>query len=293
MISHAFREGRVAKIGKAFGRQAIEGLLAICQNSAAERVSHQSRTANTAADGVRRQWLRDRTRTAGLINREGIWHIDKRFRGRRLCESTGEGDLAKAQEYLTRRLEEARQASLFGERPSRSFRQATIKYLEENRLKRSIADDALHLRQLIGSLAICRLLPCTWERYVRSSTRGGVKAERPRPSIWRWASCDISAAGVSFEDRQDLLGHRSARITTHYSAAELQSLLEAANPVCEAGSRKTPALVMLKRKAPTAVAVSADWIAVWEGARPGDLKEFYRLYRRDVASDHALVKFPQ
>jgi integrase len=27
----------------------------------------------------------------------------------------------------------------------------------------------------------------------------------------------LRAAGVSFEDRQDLLGHRSCRITTHYS----------------------------------------------------------------------------
>jgi hypothetical protein len=38
---------------------------------------------------------------------------------------------------------------------------------------------------------------------------------------------------VSFEDRQDLLGHRSGRITTHYSAAELSRLLAAANSVCE------------------------------------------------------------
>ena len=29
----------------------------------------------------------------------------------------------------------------------------------------------------------------------------------------------LRAAGVSFEDRQDLLGHRSGRITTHYSQA--------------------------------------------------------------------------
>jgi integrase len=36
------------------------------------------------------------------------------------------------------------------------------------------------------------------------------------------------AASVSFEDRQDLLGHRSSRITTHYSAAELSKLIEAA-----------------------------------------------------------------
>lgn len=43
----------------------------------------------------------------------------------------------------------------------------------------------------------------------------------------------LRAAGISFEDRQDLLGHRSGRITTHYSSAELQNLFEAANRVCE------------------------------------------------------------
>jgi integrase len=43
----------------------------------------------------------------------------------------------------------------------------------------------------------------------------------------------LRAAGVSFEDRQDLLGHRSERITTHYSAAEIGNLVNAANKVCE------------------------------------------------------------
>lgn len=42
----------------------------------------------------------------------------------------------------------------------------------------------------------------------------------------------LRAAGVSFEDRQDLLGHKSGRITTHYSAAELKNLIIAANKVC-------------------------------------------------------------
>ena len=67
----------------------------------------------------------------------------------------------------------------------------------------------------------------------------------------------LRAAGVSYEDRQDLLGHRSGRITTHYSAGELGSLIEAANRVCEGGSRKSPALVILKNKAPAAVAANA------------------------------------
>jgi integrase len=39
-------------------------------------------------------------------------------------------------------------------------------------------------------------------------------------------------AGVSFEDRQDLLGHKSGRITTHYSAPELMKLIEASERVC-------------------------------------------------------------
>ena len=43
----------------------------------------------------------------------------------------------------------------------------------------------------------------------------------------------LRSVGVSFEDRQDLLGHRSGRITTHYSLAELQNLYEAGNKVCE------------------------------------------------------------
>ena len=57
----------------------------------------------------------------------------------------------------------------------------------------------------------------------------------------------LRAAGVTFEDRQGLLGHKSRRITTHYSAAELENLIEAANRVCGTQSRKGPALVLIKR----------------------------------------------
>ena len=44
----------------------------------------------------------------------------------------------------------------------------------------------------------------------------------------------LRETGVSFEDRQDLVGHKSGRITTHYSRAELHNLITAANRVCEA-----------------------------------------------------------
>ena len=56
----------------------------------------------------------------------------------------------------------------------------------------------------------------------------------------------LRAAGVGFEDRQDLLGHCSGRITTHYSAAELSRLLEAVNRVCERGGKR-PELLVLRR----------------------------------------------
>jgi hypothetical protein len=49
-------------------------------------------------------------------------------------------------------------------------------------------------------------------------------------------------AAVSFEDRQDVLGHKSERITSRCSTAEL--LMEPANKVVGQGSRKSPALVM-------------------------------------------------
>lgn len=55
----------------------------------------------------------------------------------------------------------------------------------------------------------------------------------------------LRAAGVSYEDRQDLLGHKSGRITTHYSAAELHNLIEAANKVCDR-SRQGPVLTLLR-----------------------------------------------
>lgn len=42
----------------------------------------------------------------------------------------------------------------------------------------------------------------------------------------------LRAAGVSFEDRQDLLGHKSRRITTYYSQSELASLILAAEKIC-------------------------------------------------------------
>lgn len=54
----------------------------------------------------------------------------------------------------------------------------------------------------------------------------------------------LRAAGVSKEDRADLLGHRTGDVTTHYSAAEIGNLVEAANLATR--SRRSPAPTVLR-----------------------------------------------
>ncbi len=62
----------------------------------------------------------------------------------------------------------------------------------------------------------------------------------------------LRAAGVGFEDRQDLLGHKSGRITTHYSSAEISHLIAAANTICLLqSSSQTLTLLRSSRKTPT------------------------------------------
>ena len=43
----------------------------------------------------------------------------------------------------------------------------------------------------------------------------------------------LRASGVSFEDRQDLLGHKSGRMTTHYSQPEIDNLLACVELLCD------------------------------------------------------------
>jgi integrase len=376
-------------------------------------------------------------RTSGLTNRGGVWHIDKQYRGVRICESTGASSVAEAEEVLAKRMTAIREANLHGLRPCRTFRAAATKYLKEYGHKKSIKDDAGQLKLLdpmIGSVDLSqvhmgtlqafkekrladgvktktlnagfavvrrilnlaasewmdesgmtwletapkiKLLPVKdgrppyplsheeqtllfqelpshlatmalykvnvgcreqevcglrWEHEVKvpeldtmvfvipadnvkngeerlvvlndvaksvvESQRGlhpthvfafATKHGKRRPltkmynTAWKSArerAADewmerhgesapagfrkvrvhdlkhtfgrrLRAAGVTFEDRQDLLGHKSGRITTHYSQSELSNLIEAANKACEGKSRKTPATSWLRRRITT------------------------------------------
>jgi len=88
---------------------------------------------------------------------------------------------------------------------------------------------------------INRMLTSGW---IRARNKGGLPQVRVH-DLKHTFGRRLRAAGVSFEDRQDLLGHRSGRITTHYSAAELTRLIEAANRVCES-EKDRPELVVLR-----------------------------------------------
>ncbi|MET0107211.1 MAG: site-specific integrase [Sedimenticola sp.] len=359
-----------------------------------------------------------RKRSPGLRNRGGVWHIEKQILSQKIHESTGTSNLEEAELILARKIEELRQATLFGARPKRCFREAATKFLEENLHLASIGDYAMHLKQLdpyIGDLPLEKVHLGTLQPFIKARRKQGIKtksinlalsvvrrilnlaarlwrdengltwletppliqmlpvtdARRPYPLSWeeqhkllralpghlarmclfkvntgcreqevcqlRWdwevpvpelgtsvfilpgervknreerlvvlnrvarsvveevrgihpdavftykghpvkniynsawkrarEAAGLSqvrvhdlkhtfgrrlrAAGVPLETRKVLLGHRNGDITTHYSAPELEELLEAANRVCGEKSGKSPALVVLKQKAAT------------------------------------------
>ena len=62
----------------------------------------------------------------------------------------------------------------------------------------------------------------------------------------------LRAAGVGFENRKALLGHKSDHVTKHYSAPEISNLIAATERVCELEPRKSHAGIQ-------ALAISGPW----------------------------------
>jgi integrase len=88
---------------------------------------------------------------------------------------------------------------------------------------------------------IARMLNSAWKKTRKRAELGHLRVHDLKHTFGR----RLRAAGVSFEDRQDLLGHRSGKITTHYSAAELAKLIDAANRACDRDKRQ-PEMVVLR-----------------------------------------------
>ena len=110
----------------------------------------------------------------GLIWRGGVWHVDKRICGRRVCQSTGSAEIQEAERYLARLMEQTRQAHVYGVRPSRTFEQAAAKFVLENQHKRSIGDDVYRLKglmPLIGHVPLDKLHMGTMQSWIESKQR--------------------------------------------------------------------------------------------------------------------------
>lgn len=117
---------------------------------------------------------------SGLTKRGGVWHVDKQFRGARICESTGTGDLRQAQEYLAKRLAELLDAEIHGLREVRTFRAAATKHLQVNKHRKSIKDDAFHLKQLdpfIGGLELQQVHMGNLQAFIAKRHQDGVKTK--------------------------------------------------------------------------------------------------------------------
>ncbi len=117
-----------------------------------------------------------RNRSSGLGNRGGIWHIDKQVLGHRIHESTGTSELKTAELMLARRVEQIRQASVFGIRPVRIFREAATRFLEENTHLATIRTYAFHLKELdpyIGALPLYQVHMGTLPTHLQSLHKGG------------------------------------------------------------------------------------------------------------------------
>ena len=119
-----------------------------------------------------------RQKTPGLVKRGEYWHIQKKIFGRRIRCTTGTTSYKEAEAILARKIEETRQAVIFGVRPKRIFKEAVVKYLQAYRYKDSIESDASHLRMVcpyIKDLYLENIHMGTLQTYIETRKKEGVK----------------------------------------------------------------------------------------------------------------------
>ena len=86
-----------------------------------------------------------------------------------------------------------------------------------------------------------RMLSSAWKRARKKTGLDHVRVHDLKHTF----GVRLSAAGVSFENRQVLLGHKINKITEHYSPADVRNLLIAANKVC---AQREHAPTIIRRK---------------------------------------------
>lgn len=121
-----------------------------------------------------------RKKSPGLTKRGRTWWIDKRISGYgRVAESCRTTSLAEAEEFLAFRLNEIRNAMVYGVRPVRTFQQAAIKFLEDHEDRKLIERYTFAFERVmshIGHLRLDRIHNDTLSSYRRTRRADGVSA---------------------------------------------------------------------------------------------------------------------
>lgn len=123
---------------------------------------------------------------SGLYERNGIWHIDKVFKGERLLGSTGTGSREEAEKYLIHLLEERRQQEVYGVRKVVTWRDAATKYLLDFAYQPSIELTATYLEQLepfIGDIAITHIDDDALAPFIAWMEKGGGELKSGRKKM--------------------------------------------------------------------------------------------------------------
>jgi len=128
-----------------------------------------------------------RRKSPGLKKRDRISWIDKQIKGYgRVAESCGTCDLVGAERYLAHRLEAIRQAMVHGIRPTRTFRQAAIKYLNDDQHKKNLERYLAAFNRLmphIGHMRLDRIHNDTLADYRQARRADGVTAGTIRKEL--------------------------------------------------------------------------------------------------------------
>lgn len=81
-----------------------------------------------------------------------------------------------------------------------------------------------------------------WKRHRKTAGLSGVRIHDLRHTTGR----RLRAAGVSKETRSDILGHDNGDMTSHYSIAEIDELIEAVEKIADEGTSATPTLSLFR-----------------------------------------------
>jgi len=132
---------------------------------------------------------KSKTAPRGLKLVKGIWHIDKRINGIRVCKSCQTSNQEEAEQVLAWVIDEQRQAKLFGVRPNRTFTEAATLYLETETEGKSLntvkadVNDLQRLMPYIGNKYVKDIHDLSLKPYIEARKKDGVKAGTINRSI--------------------------------------------------------------------------------------------------------------